>query len=241
MKQLFDGYFAPVTYGCAFLRVPFPEIVDDYSAWIRKNYPSSSLEPLSLTFREALGRMAPLAAPTSKDLLIGLSNGWTAVFSNSLGGDEGSSVASYWSRQRGCQSLAVVCAPDKKDKIKQGATTKYRSMQIQFFSGQEAVGDSPRRTLIASNDGDRWVFVNQGEPLLFENVERYASKAVRNRVTPADVAGFCEHFGLSLSEDSVYTGPTLLITLRDPDDVRRSLSYSEAQAAMNIAAVNDDG
>lgn len=230
MKQLFDGSFAPVTFGCVFFRVPLASLVDEYVSWTRRNFPGATVDPLSGSFAEALERLAPLTAPPSKDLLIGTGTDWTAVFSNGMSNDS-FSLAPYWSSRLGIDAIALNCIPDQKDRIAVGAYGKYRSMQVQVFSAGNSP-DEPRRTLSSVRDGDRWVFLNQGELFSFEDADRLSARAVRDRVSPADLEAFSKHFGLPTSE-SEFSGPAALVATHS-SSIRRSLSYSEAQAALGV-------
>jgi hypothetical protein len=229
VKQLFDGCFAPVTFGFAFLRVPFLVLVDEYVSWTKKNHPNTTVEPMACSFRKTLERLAPLTAPTSKELLIGAGTEWTALLSNGLGSDA-FARAPYWSSRLGIDTLALDCIPDKKDRGIMGARGRYRAMQIQVFLG--ATPDKPRRTLSSLHDGDRWTFINEGDPFSFEDVAKFSARAVRDRVSPADIEAFCLHFGTPTSETG-FSGPAAIISTHR-SGIGRSLSYQEAQADLGI-------
>lgn len=235
MKQMFGGRYAPVTFGCAFLRVPFLAIIDDYAGWTKKNYPHAAVEPLVCSFHEALEKLAPLTAPASKELLIGAGPEWTALFSNGLSSDA-FSRAPYWSSRLGIDALAMDCIPDKKDQPASGAYGKYRAMQIQMFSGSAPLNE-PRRTLSTLHDGNRWAFINQGEPFPFENSAKYTAKAVRDRLSIDDVEAFFLNFGLPASE-SEFSGPAAIVATNSAS-IRRSFSYQEAQVNQAIVVTQE--
>jgi hypothetical protein len=237
MIQPFAGLYAPVTFGAAFLKVPFRELVGDYVAWTRRNHPHAATEPCDGSLRDALDRLAPLTAPVSKELLVDLEGRFTAILSNSLLVGDAFPRAAYWSNRMTCEALAVTCAPDKHDCVTSGAVNVFRAMQVQLFTGHEGVHGVPRRTVTASKDGDRWAFDNQGEPFPFEDTQKFSNRRVRDRFGAEDVLAFCRHFGLRLSAECTCER-ALLLSFMEPRAVRRSLSYAEAVLDQHIEIVH---
>jgi hypothetical protein len=82
------------------------------------------------------------------------------------------------------------------------------------------------------HDGNRWVFINQGEPFSFENAAQYSASAVRDRVQSGDIIDFCQHFGLPTTECGFSGAAAMILTNRAGS--LRSLSYGQAQAALGI-------
>lgn len=236
MTQPFAGLYAPVTFGAAFLKIPFRELVDDYIQWVIGNYTNATAEPCEGTFRDALDSLEPLTAPTSKELLVGIEGGFTVILSNGLSGDE-HSRATYWSRRVKCEALSVTCVPDRHDQVTSGAYGVYRSMQVQLLSGRESEFGESRRTVTSGNDGDRWSFFTHGEPLSFEDTEKFACRRVRDRFGPENVLAFCRYFGLPLSSEPSCEN-ALLLTFMAPGTIQRSFSYAEARQDQQIEIVS---
>jgi hypothetical protein len=233
MTQPFAGHYAPVTFGAGFLKLPFRELVDDYSVWVKRNHPNATATPCEGSFRDALDQLAPLTAPASKELLIDVQGQFTAILSNSLMVGDAFPRTAYWSSRMKCEALAVTCVPDKYDRVTLGAIDVDRAMQVQLFSGKEGVSGMPRRTVTASKDDDRWVFDNKGDPLPFEDTQKFTNRRVRDRFGPEDVSAFIRYFGLPLSREPT-CDRALLLSYMEPRAVRRSFSYSEAQADQHI-------
>jgi hypothetical protein len=237
MMQPFGGLYAPVTFGAAFLKVPFGDLISHYVAWTKRNHPHAVAEPCDGSLRDALDRLAPLTAPASKELLVDLEGSFTAILSNSLLVGDAFPRAAYWSNRMNCEALAVTCAPDKYDCVTSGAINIFRAMQVQVFTGHEGVHGVPRRTVTASRDGNRWAFDNQGDPFPFEDAQKFSSRRVRDRFGVEDVLAFCRHFGLRLSTECA-CDRALLLSFQEPRAVQRSFSYAEAMLDQSIEIVH---
>jgi hypothetical protein len=53
----------------------------------------------------------------------------------------------------------------------------------------------PIRTVYAMLDGDRWAFFQKGDPLPFEDVDRYRARRRRDRLTPEIISIYLERIG----------------------------------------------
>lgn len=235
IAQLFNGVFAPVTFSCAFVRLELSSFSDAYFAHIKRNYSSASMDAGPQSFREALVEFQPLVSPMNRELLVSTSSGWTAIFGNGVGTNDCFNVASVCSRKFSIDAFAVVSAPDRADNIQGGAVSSYRSMQMQYFTRGS---NEPRRTIVAANDGGRWIFVNQGDPFGFENAGNFLSKRVRDRFRPEDVETACRSFGLSISSESAYGPGNVSITCASPLANARVLDYEQARAQLGIVLVD---
>lgn len=229
--QISSGRFAPVTFSCAFVNLEFDRFVDAYFAHVRRNFPTASIDAAEDSLAAALEDFEPLVSPMNRELLVSTSSGWTAIFGNSVGISDCFTVSAVCARKFSVDAFAVVNAPDRLDSIRGGAAHVYRSMQFQYFSAKT---EEPRRTIVSSNDGGKWTFINQGLPFEFERIEQYSSRRVRDRFGPQDVEAACNHFGVSLASDAPFGSRLAMLTRNRPLPNSRAMGYDEAQRVLGI-------
>jgi hypothetical protein len=98
-------------------------------------------------------------------------------------------------------------------------------------------GDSLRRWVGATNDGGRWTWSSAGEPLPFENLDRYAAPRVRDRLTLDMVDNYCAHLGIRLNDPSYYGLVGYVIENRTYVPLPHSKTLAQVRAELRL----DDG
>jgi hypothetical protein len=64
-----------------------------------------------------------------------------------------------------------------------------------------------QRSIFAANDGGRWKFGANGQPLDFEQLECYKARQIRDRFTPELLDEYLQHFGIRFFSPDFYEVP----------------------------------
>jgi hypothetical protein len=148
------------------------------AAWF---YPRSDQCPREIvqgSFEELLARLPPLTSPhPMRALFVRSGRIWTAHFHNGREGGNVDLLAESASEKLDCRAAGVDVTADTwraggREGVPGGTT-------LSLFELGERV-----RTIYAIRDGDRWEFDQWGDPLPFEEVERYGERRIRDRFTP---------------------------------------------------------
>jgi hypothetical protein len=76
----------------------------------------------------------------------------------------------------------------------------YGSFKFYYYEGSE----TPSRRIECLNDAGPWFFGQEGDPLPFEDTERYAHRNTRERFTGEMLLSYLQHFGLRPYDDTFY-------------------------------------
>jgi hypothetical protein len=186
MTVLFGGPLAPLGWSVGFLRVPFVEARRATIEW-RESLAErfghrllvrecGELNDGVSAFLEVMRLLDPLQTPPKKELLVGTDTGWTMnVVNNHLGGDS-VSWTGHLSDQLQCEAVLATHVPEDQ--------YPYPSTQFELLGPKGPPPLHYVRTISAGKfDSGRWEFSAIGEPQPFEEVERYAAKRIRDRLT----------------------------------------------------------
>ena len=102
-------------------------------------------------------------------------NGWTLLLTNGPLGTDVGMLPSLAARQLGCRAVRAVCVDDDEGEF---------PARIMELFGPDGSGPLlTRRAIVAANDGGEWVFETSGEPLPFEQLDRYERRRKSERFT----------------------------------------------------------
>lgn len=99
---------------------------------------------------------------------------WVAILNDRIRGTDVGVIPSLAARELGCQALRAVCIDD--DAI-------YPARIFELYGPTGRLPLLSIRSIVAANDGGRWVFETAGEALPFERVEHYSKRRKRDRFT----------------------------------------------------------
>jgi hypothetical protein len=119
-----------------------------------------------------------------------------------------------------CIAVRAVSVPHTIRKTPTGEHGRYGGTILELYSA-ETSGRSLlniRRSISAVNDGGRWRFDANGEPLDFERSERYKARQIRDRFTPEMLDEYLRHFGIQFFSPDFYNvaQPAFLISKEGP-------------------------
>jgi hypothetical protein len=249
-RLLLDERFAPITSEIGFIELPAGEVVDAYVSWqediegkpfeppeiegtITETYygPDVPPEPPPLPpgepvldvrelngLENAIAALLPLNISARRYAFVATESGWTAYFDNGWRGTDAFPPMSFLAKELGCRALRVVARTDA------ALLELYGPRETEWLNVERAVG--------AVLDGDRWAFVDQGTPFVFEEESRYATRRIRDRFTLATLDEYAGHLGVRPLDDAFYVGPAFVLeTRRAPFRDEREYSLEEARAA----------
>lgn len=235
VRPLLDDQFAPTTWSPGFLAAPIDATVDALSTWrVRTDGAAPDIRCLSDGLAPAIAQLAPLtSAGRPRELLVGMVGGWTAYFDCHVGGTDAVSAVSYLARVLGVRGVAIVARQPAPGAIWDRKMP--RSTQFQVFAPHQTQWLNYLRTVSADFDGRTWRFDEFGDPLPFEQVERYQRKAVRDRLDAALIEQYCRAIDLEPFDSRAYVGPAYLIKSSTPLQAGIHLTYAQARARLGIA------
>jgi hypothetical protein len=114
------------------------------------------------------------SVPISRRAVIP-SASWSLLMTNGPLGSDVGLLPSQAARQLGCRAIRAVCVEDGEP--------GYPARILEVYGHD---GEPPlycRRSIVAANDGGRWVFETEGEPFSFEHTEMYRRRRITDRFT----------------------------------------------------------
>ena len=196
-----------ITTAC-FVEAGLAEVGRELVAWRAELGRRPKDRRLRGTLVELLPALSPLRTGASPRELLVTSGSWTAYF-DSFAWPTDESACAVLAERLGVRALKVSSDPTGFDYLGMG---RQPGMQFHLFNPAEVGGLGYQRTVDAILDGDRWVFETSGEPLDFEEPERYAERRIRDRFTPDMLGRYCAALGIDLFEPGAYGPDGILIT-----------------------------
>lgn len=190
-----EGAHEPFTSTIWFVDAPFPEVVEARRRWAARlpNHGnvlrwSDEAGPLD----RLLSLLEPYAMPSWKSLVVETSGAWTAVFSQ---GSDLSYVAHYAVELQ----TRVVRTNWSPHVVRDGEVRRYGDASMWLFDAGRA-----ERSIQASRQDARWVWIDDGDPLPFEDVARYRARLVRDRFDLGALNDYCSSLGIDRANPSSY-------------------------------------
>ena len=209
MKLLLDDALAPVTSEFGFVESEPAKVADWFRQWDESNQVGRGVgvnrRVVTGTLPELLRSLEPLTSVERRRTLFMATQGpWTAYFDNGWRGGD-AAMLSEVALELGCRALRVVAVPDsmgvKAPKLKKG---RYGATMLEVFGPAQTAFLNYVRSIVSSNDGDRWVFEQSGEPMPFEDLAAYRARSVRDRFTPVLLDRYLKALGVRAFEEDFY-------------------------------------
>ncbi|MFT3777546.1 MAG: hypothetical protein QM772_04565 [Ottowia sp.] len=179
--------------------------------------------PTEGKLEEKLEKLLPLTGPISDKVLISeTSSNWCAYIPNGINGGDVHSQPDYLAGILRVRSVSIVLNTDVPNK-------RLGSVQFVFRDGQKA---SPVQTRhgtqyrypvrsIAAHKESRWEFHSSGDPLAFEETEKYASRSIKDRLTIDMVERYCASLKIEIFDPDFYSGYGCIVNSYNPPDGQR--------------------
>lgn len=235
MKSLLENKFAPLTFAWGFLESSLQTVGETFIEWRRSHLSKIKVTSINELLATALLKLQPLITPPRKELLLETRSGWTAYFDNGINGGDPASPMGYLAQRLKCRGLAITCVPHTLKDERTDTKGTYGAVQFELFAPEPREWLNYERAIGASNDGGKWVFINEGALLPFEMPERYKAKRIRDRFTDEMLEDYCRALGIELFHADFYGPKGLLVEIGDrlpPEHV--PLTLAEARQSIGF-------
>ncbi len=213
MPYLPDNQFAPLTFSWGFFDAPFEKVVKELVQWRECHCSKVTTAPLTGSLPQLLPKLEPLTIGVTKELVLETSSPWVALFANNHIGGEVKSPISVVSERLSCRGLVVDARPNTLSGAYDRRRGVYGAVGFETYTPDSQHHRHIERTVMAMNDGGRWQFYTQGDPLPFERLECYSARRIKDRMTTEMLEEYGNAMGLRLFDPEFY-GPTAsLVTL----------------------------
>lgn len=173
-----------------YLEAPVDDVIKALPGYWRKPKPTGK------RLADALPDLAPYKEPWTRLLAAPCGRRWTALVNNSAVGDSSAPGPGA------ADALGVRCAVASHHP---GTQT-----QLELFG---PTGEPPLmyvRTISATAEDSRWIWHSDGDPLPFEETERYSARRIKDRFDRDLLLRYLEALGIPAATDDAY-GPAKLV------------------------------
>jgi hypothetical protein len=173
--------YAPITSEVGLIEKPLDEVVSAFKRWQDQFLAQRNniLEVVSefQGLEGGLRALAPLTSIESRFLFSETQSAWTAYFDNANRGTDAFPVASYLAQMLDCRGLKAVHVPHTF----LNGLGKYGAFAFELYGPKPTDFLNYVRSVALINDGGKWVFTQNGNPLPGEDSSSYSDRLVKNR------------------------------------------------------------
>ena len=214
-NTLLHGKWAPITFSVGFLETNIGSACDALIEWRKKIYSSIEVKTMKANLENAFLSFEGLINPPKQELLISTKSDWVAYFDNGMNGTDPFGPISYLSEIEHIRGLTITAVPHTLDDDYGKESGTYGSWQFELFSSNRRDFLNIERSIGLTYDGGRWVFVNEGEILDFEDQNAYRRRNVRSRFGFEILISYCKSLGLDINNSSFYGDDCCIISIKD--------------------------
>lgn len=245
-RLLLDDRLWPITSEIGFLEYDPERLVDEYLAW-HEWIEQNEFDPMSMAgegvtvevdegpevgpawerlppgepvfdvkvveggLEDALRSLLPLTmADHPRVLFVPTEGSWTAYFDNGWQGTDAFPPMAYLAKRLSTRGLRVVAVPP--------ADGRYPTSIFELYGPEDREWLNFERAISAMKDGERWRFDTSGDPLPFEDLERYSARRIRDRFPHELLDRYVQELGIRAFEERFYMpdGRAFLLQSRRP-------------------------
>jgi hypothetical protein len=203
---LLDRHLAPTTNAIGFWECPAERVRDEFVAWLRWLNRDVTVFEVNGSLDDAVAALRPLGACPYRQLVFQTSSQWTAYLDSGLRGTDTASPIGHLCRVIPCRGLIARWVPHTRRKTETGWTGEYGIVDFDLLADHPAARLNTERAILMMNDGGPWKFHTVGDPLPFEQTERYEAKKIRDRFTVDMLEEYCRAIGVEVFDEEFY-GP----------------------------------
>lgn len=199
---LLGGPLSPIGWSVGWIELPKDDVLSALLAWRRKLGQSPAVDHLSEPWPACLGRLDPLEAQWTTELVLPHGPDWTCYLNNDLGGGDPFPAVGYLSKVLGRRAVIAVHHPP--------TPPGHASTQFQLFGPD---GEPPLmylRTLAAHAEDGRWTWDVSGVPQPYERPERYTRRLKRERLDRPLLVEYLAALGIPVDDDTSYGSATVV-------------------------------
>lgn len=167
-----------------------------YAAWLTGPSPgwSATVTRGSSGRDELLASLAPSRA-LSRYACVPMVDEWTLLLNNGPLGTDVGVLPSRAAKVLGVRAMRAHCT---------AGTAIYPARILEVFGPDGAPPLCYRRSIVAADDGGRWVFETSGRPFDFEEVERYGLRRKSDRFTADMLGRYLEALGVPVHSEPLW-------------------------------------
>lgn len=208
MHLLLDDSLAPITSQIGFLEATSEACAQAFMEWagpiqkargviLKRHQVTGNLESI-------LKSLLPLTSHEARRFLfIPTLSQWTAYFDNSRNGPDVPATIPYLCRVLKCRGVRVAAIPHEP----KASRARYGAIIFELYGPEITTLHNTTRSISLVNDGGRWRFDEVGEPLPFENTERYAARNKHDRFSFDELQRYLEEIALRPFDETFYLPP----------------------------------
>lgn len=241
VNLIYNDRFAPITSQIGFLECDAMTAVEAFQEW---QQPIQMRRGVHLDRREILGDLStkienllPLTSVEARRyLFVPTQSNWTAFMDNGWRGPDVFSTISQLAIIVGRRGVRAVSIPHTIRKTSNGELGRFGATMLEIYSPDSSTCSflNIQRSIGCINDGGRWRFDANGEPLEFERLERYEARQIRERFTPEMLEEYLQHVGISFFSPDFYEVPQAAYLISKAGPCAKGLkdySLSDARAS----------
>ncbi|WHU48644.1 hypothetical protein QNM97_06505 [Gordonia sp. L191] len=233
---LLDGRFAPITWTIGFFKAPTATVAHALEDWRVELYGRRNVE--SVVVGGGLSAMLTQVEPlvrgyTPPELLVPTRNTeWTAYFAGGFSGADEAPIG-VLAREIPCEAVMVHLVPECKPSDPSRRPNGGRS--IVLMADHQTDWLNYVRSVWVGQDGNRWSFEQQGDPLPFEDVSAYQRRRVKDRFTEDMLVDFSANLGQYPMDEQSYSQQGVLLRTRlEAKASAYSMTLAEARAHFDL-------
>ena len=224
----FVDQWRPLTSSFALVKAPLKTAVDRFATWhsTTARFPGQTglrQEIINTPFPSALRTLEPFNRGDWRHLFVPTDSDWTLVVNSNLPAPDLSSLAYVFADDYGLTTLVVRDQPHTLDtRTDKG---RYGIFEFALYSPSGTGPSRIERMVRLLRELSAWEFLEIGEPLPFEHVERYKARRKTDRLDEALIIEYLGHMGAWPFNEKFYdvAEKPILVTKLHPNNDRPPL------------------
>ncbi|QTI66728.1 hypothetical protein [Gordonia polyisoprenivorans] len=233
---LLDGRFAPITWAIGFFKAPTATVAAALEDWRVEIHGRHNVESVAVGggLSAMLTHVEPLVRGyTPPELLVPTRNTeWTAYFAGGFSGADEAPIGGL-ARRLPCEAVSFMMVPERevsRPKQPNGGRS------ILLIADHDTEWLNYARSVGVGQDGNRWTFEQQGDPLPFEDVSAYQRRRVKDRFTEEMLVDYAANLGLYPMDEQFYSQQGVLVRSRlEAKASAYSMTLAEARAHFDLS------
>jgi hypothetical protein len=202
VAELLGGLNSPIGWSVGWIEVPLPDLLLALVRWRRDLGADLDVLDLGQCWPGCLERLEPLEAPWTTELLVGHGSRWACYLNNDLNGGDPVPATGHLARLLGVRAVISTHQPM--------TPAGHASTQFELLGPD---GEPPlmyRRTIAAHAEDGRWSWYESGQPMAFEQPQRYSARRIRERLDRELLAAYLNAIGIAVDVDAAYADATVV-------------------------------
>ena len=202
MAELLGGLYSPIGWSVGWIEMPLHDVLSALVRWRRDLGADLHVQELGQCWPGCLERLDPLEAPWTTELLVSHMCGWTCYLNNDLKGGDVFPATGHLARLLKVRAVISTHQPM--------TAAGHASTQFQLLGPD---GEPPlmyQRTIAAHAEDGRWSWDESGQPMAFEEPQRYSARRIRERFDRELLAAYLKSMGIAVDDDTAYAGAAVV-------------------------------